>query len=71
MLIYIGKKQIGFVRISEIGKEGDLIGRTKEGKCAVVKERPEEMEIGQIWLGMLDLMPKGTAYFFKPLTRYF
>jgi len=64
---------LGFVVVSEIGKEGDLVGRAYDGKCAIVRPegRPEgkEIRLGEVWFGILE--PLKTFYFFKPLVRYY
>lgn len=62
-------RKLGFVVISEIGKEGDLIGRADDNKCAVVRAEGEDVELGQVWFGILE--PLTTFYFFKPLARYY
>lgn len=59
----------GFVVVSEIGKEGDLVGRAYDGKCAIVRPEGKEIRLGEVWFGILE--PLKTFYFFKPLARYY
>lgn len=56
---------MGFVVVSEIGKKGDLVGRTYDGKCAIIRQNGHEIKMGEVWFG--NLAYRGTYYFFEPV----
>jgi len=56
-----------FIYFSELGKEGDVLGRATDGKYVIVKNK-NKARIGELWLCRLS-DKRATYYFGEPIYR--